>query len=316
MKNLKKLFIIFIATLTAIACGEPEIPVELFEVMDKGAFARKMTQTGKYNYYDVAGSSIDIHVEYYDEANGANIASYDIDVEYVDVISGGSKSVGRVDFLTIQSSEFVVNSEGYLSSDISLGFSAALSAIGKTRTDIDGGSYFRYHMTITKKDGTVFTNENTGPNMKSSNAFRALFYLDASIVCPSDIAATWDADNVAKGDWGGWKACEGNTASYSGSWVKDGDVYYVEPTGQFDWGGYFACWGNPSTNPGGNLKIKDACAILTPTGASRWGETYVFNSVVSSNSNNTVTIDWINSYDEAAISTLTRNDGGQWPEFR
>ena len=40
MKNLKKLFIIFIATLTAIACGEPEIPVELFDVMDKGAFAR------------------------------------------------------------------------------------------------------------------------------------------------------------------------------------------------------------------------------------------------------------------------------------
>jgi len=316
MKNLKKLFIIFIATLTAIACGEPEIPVELFDVMDKGAFARKMSQTGKYNYYDVAGSSIDIHVEYYDEAKGANIASYDIDIEYVDVIAGGSKSVDRTDFLTIQSSEFVVNSEGYLSSDISLGFSAALSAIGKTRTDIDGGSYFRYHMTITKKDGTVFTNENTGPNMKSSNAFRALFYLDASIVCPSDIAATWDADNVAKGSWGGWLDCEGNTASYSGSWVKDGDVYYVEPTGQFDWGGYFACWGNPSTNPGGNLKIKDACAILTPVGASRWGETYVFNSVVSSNSNNTVTIDWINSYDEAAISTLTRNDGGQWPEFR
>ena len=41
MKNLKKLFTIFIATLTAIACGEPEIPVELFEVMDKGAYARK-----------------------------------------------------------------------------------------------------------------------------------------------------------------------------------------------------------------------------------------------------------------------------------
>ena len=53
MKNLKKLFITFIATLTAIACGEPEIPVELFDVMDKGAFARKMSQTGKYNFFDI-----------------------------------------------------------------------------------------------------------------------------------------------------------------------------------------------------------------------------------------------------------------------
>jgi len=74
MKNLKKLFIIFIATLTAIACGEPEIPVELFDVMDKGAFARKMSQTGKYNFFDIPNSSIELHVEYYDEARGANIA--------------------------------------------------------------------------------------------------------------------------------------------------------------------------------------------------------------------------------------------------
>ncbi|HIF49293.1 MAG TPA: hypothetical protein EYQ68_05285 [Cytophagales bacterium] len=315
MKNLKKLFIIFIATLTAIACGEPEVPVELFDVMTKGAFARKMTQSGGYNYYDVSGSSIDIHVEYYDEAKGANIASYDIDVEYVDLISGGSKSVGRVDFVTIQSSEFVVNSSGYLSSDISLGFGAALAAIGKSRADIDGGSYFRYHMTITKKDGTVYTNDNTGPNMKSSNAFRALFYLDASIVCPSDIAATWDSFNTTQGTWTVQSWCPvGLTSTYSGSWVADGDVYYVEPTGQFDWGTYLAC--GYGTNPGGNLKIKDACSILSPTGASRWGETYVFNSVVSSNGNNTVTLDWINSYDEGGISELTRSDGGTWPEFR
>ena len=315
MKNLKKLFIIFIATLTAIACGEPEIPVELFDVMTKGAFARKMTQTGGYNFYDVPGSSIDIHVEYYDEAKGANIASYDIDVEYVDLISGGSKSVGRVDFITIQSSEFVVNSSGYLSSDISLGFGAALSAIGKTQADIDGGSYFRYHMTITKKDGTVYTNDNTGPNMKSSNAFRALFYLDASIVCPSDLAATWTSENTTHSTWTVQSWCPvGSTSSHSGSWVADGDVLYVEPSGQFDWGAYLAC--GYTTPPGGNLKMKDACSILSPTGASRWGETYVFNSVVSSNSNQTVTIDWVNSYDEGAVSILTNTGGATWPEFR
>jgi len=96
MKNLKKLFTIFIATLTAIACGEPEIPVELFEVMDKGAYARKMTQTGKYNFFDIPNSSIDLHVEYYDEAKGANIAEFDIDIEYVDLVSGGSKNRARV----------------------------------------------------------------------------------------------------------------------------------------------------------------------------------------------------------------------------
>jgi len=306
MKNLKKLFIIFIATLTAIACGEPEIPVELFDVMDKGAFARKMTQTGGYNYYDVAGSSIDIHVEYYDEAKGANIASYDIDVEYIDLIAGGSKSVGRVDFVTIQSSEFVVNSDGYLSSDISLGFSAALAAIGKTRADIDGGSYFRYHMTITKKDGTVFTNDNTGPNMKSSNAIRALFYLDVAIVCPSALEGTFNTVTV------GW--CGLTSSQMSFEWVKAGaENLYAVVGGDFSYGAYFTCYGGWTGKPMGNLKVQDACGILSPTGASQWSEVYMFNDVDLSSDRTTLVIDWINDYGEAGVTDFTNWSGGLWP---
>ena len=95
MKNLKKLFVMFIAMVTAISCNDPELPVELFPEMQYGAYARKMSQTGKYNFYDIAGSSIDMHVEYYDEAKGANITEFDIDIEYVDVISGGAKSRAR-----------------------------------------------------------------------------------------------------------------------------------------------------------------------------------------------------------------------------
>jgi len=214
MKNLKKLFTIFIATLTAIACGEPEIPVELFDVMDKGAFARKMSQTGKYNFYDIANSSIELHVEYYDEAKGANIAEFAIDIEYVDIIHGGSKSKARTSFQTISSSEFVMNSDGYLSSDISLPFTGALAAVGATAADIDGGAYFRYHFTITKKDGTVFTNDNTGPNMKSSNAIRALFYLDVAIVCPSALEGTFNTVTL------GW--CGLTSSSMSFEWEKAG----------------------------------------------------------------------------------------------
>ena len=163
MKNLKKLFVVFIAMVTAISCNDPELPVELFPEMQYGAYARKMSQTGKYNFYDIAGSSIDMHVEYYDEAKGANITEFDIDIEYVDVISGGAKSRARTDFQTISSSAFQVNSDGYLSSDISLGFNAALSALGATAADIDGGSYFRYWFTIKKSDGTSYDYNNNGP---------------------------------------------------------------------------------------------------------------------------------------------------------
>ena len=66
MKNLKKLFVAFIAMVTTISCGDPELPVELFPEMQYGAYARKMSQEGKFNFYDIAGSSVDMHVEYYD----------------------------------------------------------------------------------------------------------------------------------------------------------------------------------------------------------------------------------------------------------
>ena len=306
MKNLKKLFTIFIATFTAIACGEPEIPVELFEVMDKGAYARKMTQTGKYNFFDIPNSSIDLHVEYYDEAKGANIAEFDIDIEYVDLVSGGSKNRARVNFQTISSSEFVTNSDGYLSSDISLPFSGALAAVGATSADIDGGSYFRYHFTITKKDGTVFTNENTGPNMKSSNAFGALFYLDVAIVCPSALEGTFNAVTL------GW--CGVSSASNQFEWEKSGaENLYAVVGGDFSYGAYFTCYGGWTGKPMGNLKVQDACGILSPTGASQWSEVYTFNDVSLSADRSTLTIDWVNDYGESGVTDMTGWSGGLWP---
>ena len=186
MKNLKKSFIALIAAF-AVSCGDPDLPVELFPDMEYGAYARKMSQTGEYNYFAIESSAVDLHVEYYDANNGANIAQYDIDVEYVDTKSGGAKSVARKDMRTISASEFGTNADGFLSSDINLGFSDAMSTLGMTQADVDGGSYFRYWFTITMTDGRVFDYNNAGPNLMSSSAFAALFRLNVYIVCPSSL---------------------------------------------------------------------------------------------------------------------------------
>ena len=127
MKNLKNSFIALLAAF-AVSCGDPELPVELFPEMEYGAYARKMSQTGEYNYYEVASSKIDLSVEYYDANNGANIASYAIDVEYVDT-QKKNRSIPRTPMRTINASEFTTNADGFLSSDISLGFPDALSTL-------------------------------------------------------------------------------------------------------------------------------------------------------------------------------------------
>ena len=290
MKNLKKLFVAFIAMVTTISCGDPELPVELFPEMQYGAYARKMSQEGKFNFYDIAGSSIDMHVE------------------YVDVVGGGASSIARTNFRTISSSEFQVNSDGYLSNDISLGFSETLAAVGATENDITGGNYFRYWFTITKTDGTVFDYNNTGPNLQSSNAFGALFRLNVSIVCPSSLEGTFDAVTV------GW--CGLTSASNSFEWVKSGaENLYAVVGGDFSYGAYFSCYGGWTGVPAGNLKVQDACGILSPTGASQWSEVYVFNDVSVSNGNADLTIDWVNDYGESGVSTLSNWSGGNWPDL-
>ena len=109
MKNLKNSLIALIAAF-AVSCGDPDLPVELFPTMEYGAYARKMSQTGTYNYYEIGTSQIDLSVEYYDANNGANIASYAIEVEYVDNKTGGAKSKPRTAVRTINASVLSLSS--------------------------------------------------------------------------------------------------------------------------------------------------------------------------------------------------------------
>ena len=223
-------------------------------------------------------------------------------------MGGGASSIARTNFRTISSSEFQVNSDGYLSNDISLGFTETLAAVGATESDITGGNYFRYWFTITKTDGTVYDYNNTGPNLQSSNAFGALFRLNVSIVCPSSLEGTFDAVTV------GW--CGLTSASNSFEWVKSGaENLYAVVGGDFSYGAYFSCYGGWTGVPAGSLKVQDACGILSPTGASQWSEVYVFNDVSVSNGNADLTIDWVNDYGESGVSTLSNWSGGNWPDL-
>ena len=310
MKNLKKLFVAFIAMVTAVSCGDPELPVELFPEMQYGAYARKMSQTGKFNYYDVANSTVDMHVEYYDEARGANITEFDIDVEYVDNITGGLKSKPRTNYMTITSSEFTTNADGYLSSDISLSFSGTLSALGITESDIDGGAYFRYWFTITKSDGTTYTYDNTGPNLMASNAFGALFRLNVSIVCPSALEGSLTVDHVSVPNAGvQWTDFTLTDVSLTMSKSGAENIYVIEEDAA--WGGWLQVYSSPSVGP----KVQDACGVMSMFGADQYGDTYslVAGTVSVSADNKVLTFEWTNTWGEGGVVDAKYADGSSWP---
>lgn len=315
MKNLKKLFVAFIAMVTTISCGDPELPVELFPEMQYGAYARKMSQSGEFNYYAISSSKVDIHVEYYDEAKGANIAEYDIDVEYVDLVGKGAGSKARTNLKTITSSEFVVNADGYLSSDISLSFTESLAALGLTETDVTGGNYFRYWFTITKTDGSVYDYSNTGSQLMGSTAFGALFRLNVNIVCPSSLEGTILVDQTTEswdGSFPGWTGFELDQKTMN--LVKAGadNVYKVPEDAA--WGSWIDLWGDVSTGP----VVNDACNILSMSGSDQYGDSYflIAGSVSVSGDGKVLSFQWGNTYGEGGFVDVTYKDGSSWPDLK
>ena len=306
--------------LTVVSCGDPELPVELQPEMAYGAYARKMSQTGKFDFFAISTSQLDIHVEFYDENKGANIAEYDVDVEYIDITGGGANSIARTNLKTFSSSEFSVNGDGYLSLDITLGFSEALTALGTTASGITGGNTIRYWFTITKTDGTVYDYNNTGPNLMSSNAFGALFRLNVGIVCPSNwTLGTLNASSVDDGTIGanGWSyaasdvqveltAVAGKDNQYTMSDVSLGarDLLYLggpSPTGY------------RTVGP----KFIDNCNVVSMDGAGDFG--YGFSIVAGTASvtadGKTFTYDWQSEYGEGGAATLEYADGSTWPDL-
>ena len=313
MKNLKKSLIALIAAF-AVSCGDPDLPVELFPTMEYGAYARKMSQSGTYNYYEVGSSQVDLSVEYYDANDGANIASYAIEVEYVDNKTGGAKSKPRTAMRTINASEFATNADGFLSSDISLSFNDAMSTLGITLADVDGGAYFRYWFTITMNDGRTFGYDNTGPNMMSSSAFAALFRLNVYIVCPSSLEGAVVANSTQVGAWS--SAWTDPLTGVTDEIVMVGsadNIYTMKDDNALGaWGPNGANYSIPAAS---GPELTDACNVLSYSGSDDYSEEWslVAGSVSVSTDNKTLSYTWENTYGESAAVEMTYADGSSWP---
>ena len=312
MKNLKKLFLsLFVTVTSVVSCGDPELPFEVYDTMKTGGYARLMSQTGEFNFFDQANSKVTLEVEYYDKNKGKDIASYAISVEYMDTKTKGAKNVAKKAMATIDASAFTTNSDGYLSSTIEIGFAATMTLLGQGAADIDGGSKYRYHMVLTMKDGTTYDAATTDSNLESSSPFSALFQKDISIVCPSDLAGTFSSTGQAKAgaNWPG--AGQATSGNFEWTATPEGNLYPVKG-GDFSYGAYKAV--GYSSVPAGTLKNQDACGVLSSVGSSQWGEVYAFAAVTRQADKKVMYIDWSNDYGEAGEVYLTRSDK-DWPDL-
>jgi len=283
------------------ACEDPDAaPIVTFDSAGHGGYPRLISESGSRNIdlFNVSGSSYGYSIEFVDESKGDDVAEYILNLEYIDA-TGENTVSPAVEYLRVPASSFTVSAEGFKSiADVTLPATALLSAIGLSEADLDAADVFHMTGTVVMKNGDVFTGVNSSASVEGS-AFRGHFDFSMPAICPSNLGGTHDYSTV------GW--C-GGTITGTTTWVDNGDGHYS--VADFSFGAYTECY-NTSTTPDGNLEIYDFCNKLSPLGADQWGDSYIYNSVVVAG--NQLTIDWINTYGEAGVTTFTREGGADWP---
>jgi hypothetical protein len=320
--NFKNLIYIVLAGLVVVSCNKEPLPWEVFEDMEKGAFARVLENDGaSFFLTDFNNSSTTFTVELYDENRGNNIASFDWYVRHRNKVAGTTSNPALL--VAKSSSEFSPNAKsGLPSATYTLKLTDAAAALGLTADDFNGGDDVIFDGIITMNDGRTFGPDNTGAAVAGGAGFDGFFRTVKSLLCTSELAGVFDASTVAAGPWGCTNPWEGTL-----EWVSVGDGEYEiiatdadHPDGVVDMssGAYWPCYGAGATTPtdggDGELVIIDACNNLSWKGASRWGEIYSFNSITVDGAS--LTYDWVNDYGEGGVTTVTRTDGSVWPPLK
>ena len=297
---------------------EPELPVVLFDDLEKGAFPRLLDFNGTFFLTDVANSSVAWEVEFYDEDNGSHVTEYVWTVAYQDNSGNGGDQPETL-IATIPQSEFVTNAESGLPGTArSWTFQQVLDVFGFQASDINGGDAFNFFATLKRDDGKEFNTVNTGDNIESSAPFSGFFRFTMNVLCTSELEG--EIGVVGTGWCGTVVDTDPDGNPYTFTLINEGDGVYMIDNGDFSFGAYWACYGLTSTLPidpapapaEQTLRLQDACNILSFTGVSRWGEVYQFNDLSVDGPD--LFIDWNNDYPpEAGTAVLTRMDGKDWP---
>ncbi|MEO1258544.1 MAG: hypothetical protein AAFZ15_07095 [Bacteroidota bacterium] len=338
MKYIKQIFLIAIAGLFVTSCADEPLPFETFEEMQKGAFARKLTDdAGTFFFTDPDNSSFSFSVEFYDENNGQNVASHDWYVWHRNNVTGDVSD--KILLVSTSSSSFGTDpTSGLPTASYTFTLNDALAALNLTLDDVNGGDDVIFDGLVVLNDGTSFGPDNTGASLQGNNGFDGIFRFQKPLLCTSVLEGTYDMSTEATGATGNgtWDGNVGNAVTGSVRFVQVGDgeyETYTTITGNdvefldASMGAYFAGWGydggdasnqaampNTEADQADNVRIVDACNKLSWKGSSQWGEAYEFNSVTVNG--NVLVLDWINSYGEGGITTLTRTDGTDWPDLK
>lgn len=335
MKFIKYSLYSLCISLLAISCADEPLPFETFEDLQKGAFSRLLsTNNGSFFFTDPDNSAFTFNVEYYSENNGGEVAANEWFVRHRNNVTGDVSE--PVLLSRLEASQFGTDEKsGLPTGSFAFDLNAALSALGITIDDVNGGDDMIFDGYVVLKDGRRFGPDNTGGAVQGGAGFDGIFRFIKPLLCVSNLEGTYDVVTTvtSQGAGIGWDNCAGNT--YEGT-VKivqydpegaPGQYAFYTPTGadgaelnDASIGAYNMCYGTteqgtlPCNSADICIYVTDACNKLSISGSSQWGEAYTITEVSVDGAN--LTYAWTNDYGEGASSVITRTDGTSWPALK
>ena len=307
MKMLRYSFCLFATSLIFLSsCRdsvEPNVPYKDF---DTGAYLRTITRTSTtFNFFDLASSKFALTIEAVDKEDGKTVQTVEVRVRHRRLIPGvGLKYTPANDVIvkTLKASDFKPNTASrFLRADIQVTAAEAIAAVGLTNAGISGSDVFEFRLVLIDKFGRSFSSNNVTTNVAGAPFYDSPFQYPTAVVCPSDLAGTYDFDALET-------FCG---ATYSGkitlTAVAASPGSYTVSDGTF--GAWDKCY--PDAWGSGNVRISDACGKLTMSGADKYGDSY--SMTVKSVTPALLTFEWVNTYGESGIVALKSNAGKPWP---
>jgi hypothetical protein len=285
---------------------EPNVPYKDF---DTGAYLRTISRTSTtFNFFDLGASKFALTLEAVDIEDGKTVQTVEVRVRHRRLLPGvGLRYTPQNDVVvkTLQASDFKPNADSrFLRTSFEVTAAQAISAVGLTAAQIEGGDVFEFRLVLNDKFGRRFSSDNVTTNVAGAPFYASPFQYPVSVICPSDLAGTYQFDHL--------ETFCGKTFSGSTTWtaVAASPGSYTVSDGTF--GSWQACypdsWGN------GNVRINDACNRITMSGTDKYGDSYslTFKSVTPQ----VLTFEWKNTYGEFGTVAIKSNAGKPWPALK
>ncbi len=193
MKYINKLILGLCFLAVVAACtDEDTFPYDQDEILATQEFTGHVrlssVNSAQFDLFNIAGSSMGISLEEWDPNNGNNLENIVLTVEFVDnTPDNGNSSAAAVEVATYPAADWTRGGDDNLPQiDIEVPAADALSLLGLTTVDLDGGDFFRFEWTLNLTNGRSYNRNNMSSSLPGWPFYNSPFLLDVPIVCLFD----------------------------------------------------------------------------------------------------------------------------------